>query len=110
MAEKWKNIKDFPGYQISNKGRVKSLKRTKPIILKYDVNSNGYLRVHLSNKFTKKIFVHKLVGLHFIDNPTNEIYLDHIDRVRVNNNDSNLRWCTIKENMRNRKFKPRATR
>lgn len=109
-AEKWQEVKDFPGYEISNTGRVKSLKRNNPIILKYDINSNGYLRVHLSNKSTKKVFVHKLVGEHFIENPDNRMYLDHKDRVRINNNESNLRWCTIQENMKNRKFKPRATR
>ena len=45
--EIWKGIEGFDGYQISNYGRVKSLKYGKEKILKGVKNSWGYLQVGL---------------------------------------------------------------
>jgi hypothetical protein len=62
-GEIWKNIKDYKGlYQVSNFGRVKSLKFEKEIILKQQKNKNGYFRICLykNGKFKHKL-VHRLV-------------------------------------------------
>ena len=50
--EEWKDIKNFEGlYQISNYGRVKSLKRTttKEHIMKISYTKRGYCRINLYN-------------------------------------------------------------
>lgn len=104
--EIWKDIKGYEGiYQISNKGRVKSLERNvsnntgfrmiKEKILKSQITKNGYVVVKLCNKTSN---IHKLVLQTF--NPTN-LKLDtmHIDNDRTNNNLSNLKWGTRKENI-----------
>ena len=107
--EIWVDIKDFEGlYQISNYGRVKSLKRKtknnacyKDRILKQGKNSKGYWLVVLckdDEKYTKK--VHILVANAFIPNVNNKPIIDHIEPVDddCNNCVYNLRWFTMKEN------------
>lgn len=51
----------------------------------------------------KRYSVHRLVAETFIPNPENKPEVDHIDRNPSNNNVSNLRWVTVRENNNNRK-------
>lgn len=62
--------------------------------------SHGYRRVCIK---CKTYYVHRLVAETFIPNPENKPAIDHIDRNRDNNDVSNLRWVTIKENAYNQK-------
>ena len=101
MEEVWKSIIDFSGYEISNFGQVKNV--ISGIILKPKVNKDGYLTVKLcKNGIGKFFFIHRLVGIHFIDNNDDKPYIDHINRVRTDNRFENLRWVTILENNQNR--------
>lgn len=109
--EYWKDIKDFEGlYQVSNYGRVKSLKRktknhycNEDKILRQGKNSNHYYLVILCKdhkKYTRK--VHILVARAFIPNPLNKPCVDHdkpVEKDYCNNCVYNLRWATMKENM-----------
>jgi hypothetical protein len=115
--EIWKDIKDFEGlYQVSNKGRVKSLKRLylsanggqrhiEEHIVKTQY-SKGYLRIHIckNGKYYSKS-VHRLVAEAFISNPENKPCVDHINGKRDDNRIENLKWCTIKENNNNPIYK-----
>lgn len=114
MEEIWKDIKGYEGlYQVSNLGRVKSLERTKEnhskkqivkeTIKKPSLTNKGYFKLSLS-KFGKKEYyhIHKLVAETFIPNKENKPTVDHIDRNKTNNNVSNLRWATYKEQIKNR--------
>lgn len=101
--EKWKNIKGHDGYQVSDKGRVRSFHNNrhglsdKSHILKTDVNSKGYERVCLGSKY--RFFVHKLVALAFIPNPNNYPVVRHRDDNRQNNVADNLLWGTQSDNI-----------
>ena len=104
--EIWKDIKGFEGlYKVSNKGNVKSLNYlnhgiTK--IIKPSENKDGYLRVVLcKNKKKKYITIHRLVANSFFGD-YNNMFVDHIDRNRKNNNVDNLRYVNPSENSKNR--------
>ena len=101
ITETWKDKKDYEGhYQVSNCGRVKSIKFGKEIILKQRKDKRGYYSVVLSkNGIVKKYSVHRLVAEAFIDNTDNLPYVNHKDEDKTNNNVNNLEWCDAKYNI-----------
>lgn len=96
--EDWKSVKGYEGeYQVSNKGRIFSLKSKK--ILKPIINKRGYSYVHLSKCGKIRAFrIHRLVAHAFIENTHRKTYVNHLDGNKQNNNAENLEWCTPKEN------------
>lgn len=105
-GEEWREIEGYENlYQISNKGRVKSLGRydlrgnlRKEKFLKI-FKSRDYYQVRL-RKFNrnKTYYVHRLVAINFISNPNNLPMVHHIDENKQNNCLDNLRWVTAKQN------------
>ena len=113
--EIWKDIKGYEGlYQVSNLGNVRSLDRktkqsngrvvmTRGKLLKLLPNSKGYLRVQLkADGVGRYCFVHRLVALHFVDNPCESInnIVNHLDCNFLNNSADNLEWTTHLGNVR----------
>lgn len=99
IKEVWKDCKGYKDlYQISNLGRVWSVKGQK--ILKGTVSKSGYLYVHLTSKNGqhKKERVHRLVALSFLPNPDNLPQVNHKDENKLNNCVCNLEWCSAKYN------------
>ena len=93
-------IQGYPNYLIYEDGKVCSKKSNR--VLKPYIN-HGYLQITLSNNGKqKKMSIHRLVAIHYIPNPENKPCVDHIDRDTQNNNLSNLRWATCRENNSNR--------
>ena len=112
MTEKWKDIIGYEGYyQISDYGNVRSLDRKihfnkgysikKGKILKPILNKKGYYKVCLSKEQKeKRFFIHRLVAIHFINNPLQKEQVNHKDGNKKNNCVDNLEWCTNLENQR----------
>lgn len=100
MIEEWKDIKGYDGLcQVSNLGRVKSLKFGKERILKTGVDRYGYISVNLYKNNKRKLCkVHRLVAQAFIPNHENKPQVNHIDEDKTNNMVSNIEWMTAKEN------------
>lgn len=116
-VEVWKDIEGFEGfYQVSTKGRVRSLdctfptKRADGTIYNHRVKGRminptddtfGYRQVTLRKDHKKSVTfrVHRLVAEAFIPNPDNLPIINHKDESRDNNNVENLEWCDYKYNL-----------
>ena len=95
--ENWKAVKGYEGlYEVSDKGRVKGLKRNR--ILKNIVDSLGYVRVSLCKENKPKAHkIHRLVAEHFLK-PSEYKVVNHIDGNKENNSVENLEWCNASQN------------
>lgn len=96
--EIWKPVPYFELlYQVSNSGKVKSLRNN--IILKSS-SVRGYRKVILSDKKMNSRYVHRLVAEVFISNPNNLPEVNHIDGNKENNDYLNLEWVTPSQNVK----------
>ena len=74
MEEIWKEIQDYPGYKVSNLGRVMNKHGR---IMKLN-NVRGYELILLTKdkkQYCKQ--VHRIVALTFIPNHNNLFYINH---------------------------------
>lgn len=114
MEEIWVDIEKYNGkYKISNLGNVwcdtrkwvcgsyKSHREIPAGIMKTWNSVYGYkfVDLHINNKI-KKIAVHRLVAMHFLDNTNNLPMVNHIDGNKTNNSVDNLEWCSGDYNMK----------
>ena len=100
--EIWKNVNEYENYEISNQGKIRSKASGK--ILVQRLNNMGYYRVALWNCGKQKHhLVHRLLATHFINNPDNLKVVDHVDLNPKNNDLSNLRFCTTRQNNINKR-------
>ena len=96
--EIWKDIKDYPNYQVSNLGRILNIISNK--ILKAHKNHQGYLQVRLyKNGKNKNCYIHRLVAEAFIPNPNHYKEINHKDENPSNSIVDNLEWCDRKYNI-----------
>lgn len=96
-VETFVKIDGFEKYEVSNLGKVRNIKSG--IMLKPWITKDGYLRhcLYKHNK-QKKLLLHRIIATTFIDNPEGKPCVNHIDENKLNNDLSNLEWCTEREN------------
>lgn len=104
--EEWKLIKGYDRYEVSSEGNVRSIAYTKENqgrlynhsskLIKGVVNkNNGYLQYMIYDNEGKPHlkYAHRLVAEAFLPPPVNgEKYVAHLDKNKLNNNASNLKW------------------
>lgn len=101
-AEEWRPIVGWPGYLVSDQGRVISMKRKSPRVLhSFPDRRGGYPVVSLSTGGAcRNAKVHVLVAAAFIGPRPEGMDIRHLDGDVTNNRPSNLRYGTRSENMR----------
>ena len=100
--EIWEDIEGYDGaYQVSNRGRVMSLKFGKTRVLKQTPNLKGYWMIMLYKRGRKKHWrVARLVAQHFLLSWDENLQIDHINGGKKENHIENLRMVTGKMNRR----------
>ena len=97
----WRDVVGYEGlYSVSNAGEIFSHITNK--VLKHNVSPNGYHTVELfkrNGEKSKRVLVHRLVAMAFLQNTFNYPQVNHIDENKENNCANNLEWCTAKHNM-----------
>lgn len=94
-------------FAVSNTGKLKLISRISKTdghliperILRPKTTKKGYNRCHLRIKsISKSFYLHRLVALAFIPAIEGKHHVNHKDGNKLNNNVSNLEWCTPQEN------------
>jgi hypothetical protein len=94
-------IEEFPNYSISRDGVVMN-NETGHILKSYINKQIGYFQIKLEHKWR---YIHRLLAKTFITNPENKLFIDHINRDRLDNRLENLRWATRSENNYNKSLR-----
>jgi hypothetical protein len=112
--EIWKPVPDYPGYEISSLGRLRSYwkigqkENTLSIepqrIINQTIAPSGYFVANLAkNKRYKTYQIHRVVLLAFVGPCPPKFVCCHKDGNRLNNILSNLRWDSYKGNEADKK-------
>ena len=117
MTEVWKSISGFSNYEVSTKGRIRSIKRVKKFkngrLVQFESKiklirkhpKNGFLMTDLiSNDGKRKtVYPHKVVAQAFIENedPVQNKVVVHKDDDLSNNHAENLKWSSYSQSIRN---------
>jgi len=105
MAERWLPVAGFVGhYEVSDMGRVRSLKYGKKKVLKPINNGFGYLYVYMvTPKKVRRVAIHRLVLETFVGPcPPGMECCHYPDADTKNCKLSNLSWGTAKQNWKHR--------
>ena len=104
--EIWEDLKEYSRYEISRKYPYPIRNKTTNKILKTNINHDGYKRIGLTSNdgIRKKCQLHRLIAKQWITNPDpiHKKQVDHINRDRLDNHISNLRWASSSENTLNK--------
>lgn len=97
MQEVWQPVPGYEGlYEVSDQGRVRGPKG----LIKPKPTNSGYMRTELWRSGCRwRPLLHRLVATVFVPNDENKPQVNHKDGDRLNNQASNLEWCTASENM-----------
>jgi hypothetical protein len=94
------------GYSINLLGEIKNIKGK---IMKCSMSNSGYWFVNIKGK---GYFVHRAICFAFIEKIEGKDFVNHKDGNKLNNDLSNLEWCTKSFNLRHaydnglKKYKP----
>jgi hypothetical protein len=103
--ERWLLVEGSRRYEVSDLGRVRGVRSGK--VLKTARDRGGYVKVSLYREWKVKrtVSVHRLVALAFLPRCPSGLrtQVAHIDGDQLNNDVSNLKWATAKENCDDRR-------
>lgn len=93
-------------YEINENGtilrNIKSKKQIKIFLDKHHSKKGYYMAFITFKKKVRRLTIHNLVAECWLGERPKGYVIDHMDRNTENNHYSNLRYCTVSENMKNR--------
>lgn len=104
--ERWLPVTDWPGYEVSDLGRVRSWKggQTSPRLLRAHACRRGYHRVQLCCRSQRRtMLVHRLVLMAFVGASPEGHECRHLNGDPSDNRLANLAWGTSAENERDKR-------
>lgn len=111
MKERWKAIEDFPGYEVSDRGKVRNSKTGRVLKqqeLKQSRRNSTLLAVCMMRERKKALkTVHRLVAAAFVPNPDGLPQVEHINGELFDNRAKNLRWNSHAGIMANKHIRKR---
>lgn len=94
----WKEIKNWPGYSISDEGQVRNDKTGTLRVA--SLTSDGYLNLTIEQDGVAKCkTIHRLVMEAFCPTENPALQVNHKDGDRTNNRLDNLEWVTREQNL-----------
>jgi HNH endonuclease/NUMOD4 motif len=99
--EEWRTVAEFPDYEVSTLGRLRSLKSGEAKILSGTIGTHGYTAFILRKADNPKPYrrtLHRLMAVAFLPNPLGLSDVAHQDGDPSNRALSNLRWSTHRDN------------
>jgi hypothetical protein len=100
----WKIIETHPNYEVSSEGQVRNIRTQRILKCRITKGYERYILYTNKNEYAN-IPCHRLVALYHLPPPEDVTHIvDHIDRNKLNNNVSNLRWVSYNDNNLNRSY------
>ena len=97
--EQWRDVLEFPSYQVSDCGRVRSARG----VMKPQIGRSGYPKVLLTiNGLRYSRSIHRLVALAFVPGWFEGAEVNHKNGVKIDNRAENLEWVTRSQNIQHR--------
>ena len=103
MKEEWRAVPGFPRYEVSDQGRIRSVRykgTSIPKMLNPSLCRDGYRKLGLFDHESRRKFfrVPRLVLLTFVGEPGAVLEAAHLNGCRTDDRLDNLVWATRKEN------------
>lgn len=100
----WKEIEGYSRYRVSPDGEVLDTKTNRLVAKQLTGKPQYYyVNVHRDEGGRKLERVHRFVAMAYVDGRSEDFNIvDHIDRDKLNNHFTNLRWVNLSGNARNR--------
>lgn len=102
-GERWRKIKRYPNYKVSNHGRIKRL--DKNVIMDFTLNERGFFTVFLKgDESSEQAHVHIEVARTFLNLNQDTSKVVHANSDKTDNRVENLRIKTSNKHLKNKRF------